>query len=139
MTKMIDRTGDIPGVGHEDTKTPSGLAKMGISHLPTTAVCATFIRMRTSVLKNSKFSLVSKYVTMDSKKRVRLASAVGEAFNVYSNDIGQIILDPVEVVPASEAWLWKNKAALASVKRGLRQAEEGPGHDLGSFTRHAKE
>jgi hypothetical protein len=112
---------------------------MGISHLPTVAICATFFGMHATVLKNDKFSLVSKYVTMDSKKRVRLAGAVGEAFNVYSNSMGQIILDPVEVVPASEAWLWKNKASLASVKRGLRQAEEGPGHDLGSFTRYAKE
>ena len=107
--------------------------------MPTNVIYLTFVRMSATVLKNNKFSLVSKYVTMDSKKRVRLANAVGEAFNVYRNTIGQIILDPVEVVPASEAWLWKNKAALTSVKRGLRQAEEGKEHDLGSFAHYAKE
>lgn len=97
--------------------------------------------MSPNILKNTQFSLVSKYVTSDSKKRVRLSivEGAGEAFNVYRNTLGQIVLDPVEVVPASEAWLWKNKTSLASVRRGLQQAEESVGHDLGSFAGHAKE
>ena len=97
--------------------------------------------MSTTVLKNNDFSLVSKYVTVDSKKRLRLATAgaAGGAFNVYQNTLGQIVLDPVEVVPVSEAWLWKNKVALASVQRGLRQAENGEVHDLGSFAHYAND
>ena len=41
------------------------------------------------------------------------------------NALGQIILDPVKAVPASEMWLYENPQALASVKRGLRESAEG--------------
>jgi len=30
-----------------------------------------------------------------------------------------------EIIPSSEAWLYKNKEALESVKRGLKDAAEG--------------
>jgi len=30
-----------------------------------------------------------------------------------------------EIIPSSEAWLYKNKEALESVKRGLKNAAEG--------------
>ncbi len=31
----------------------------------------------------------------------------------------------VEIIPSSEAWLYKNKEALESIKRGLKDAAEG--------------
>jgi len=62
----------------------------------------------------------------------------GSAFNVYHNKLGQIVLDPVKAIPVSEAWLWENPEAFASVKRGLQQADKGETHDLGDFTRYAK-
>ena len=46
-------------------------------------------------------------------------------YHVYCNDIGQIVLDPQVSLPASEAWLFKNKDARAAVAEGLRQAAEG--------------
>ena len=94
-----------------------------------------------AILKTADFSLVSEFVTLDAKKRLRLGAVgeVGSAFNVYRNRLGQIVLDPVKAIPVSEAWLWENPEAFASVKRGLQQADKGETHDLGDFTRYAKE
>ena len=43
--------------------------------------------------------------------------------------------DPTEI-PAREAWLYKNKKALESVRQGLRDAKAGKVHDLGDFTKY---
>jgi len=52
------------------------------------------------------------------------------------NDAGQILLTPHTIHPR-EAWLYKNPKALASLRRGLRQAAEGKLHYLGSFAKYA--
>ena len=44
---------------------------------------------------------------------------------MYRNRIGQIVLDPQVTIPASEAWLFKNPAAIASVRKGLADAAKG--------------
>jgi len=59
------------------------------------------------------------------------------AYNVYRNRLGQIMLDPVKAVPAYEAWLFQNKAALASVKRGLIESAAGRTKKRGSFAAYA--
>ncbi|HMY56475.1 MAG TPA: hypothetical protein PKH78_09210 [Candidatus Obscuribacter sp.] len=41
------------------------------------------------------------------------------------NEIGQILLDPVKSVPAYEAWVWENPDRIASIKRGIAEAEAG--------------
>jgi hypothetical protein len=94
-----------------------------------------------AILKNNDFSLVSEFVTLDAKKRLRLSAAgeLSNAFNVYRNKLGQIVLDPVKAIPVSETWLWENPGALASVQRGLQQANKDETHDLGDFSRYAKE
>jgi hypothetical protein len=46
-------------------------------------------------------------------------------YHIYSNDLGQILLDPQVTIPASEAWLFKDPEALASVRRGLADAAKG--------------
>jgi hypothetical protein len=62
----------------------------------------------------------------DSKHRIVLkGAAVGEHYRIYRNDAGQILLDPQVMIPAREAWLYKDKKALASVRRGIKQAEQG--------------
>lgn len=43
-----------------------------------------------------------------------------------------------EPIPASEAWLYRNKDALASVRTGLREAARGEVRDLGSFANWAQ-
>ena len=97
--------------------------------------------MSTRILKNTDFQLVTEFARPDTKKRVALSGAIapGSIFNVYRNSLGQIILDPVKAIPASEAWLFENPAALASVKQGLKESAEGKRIDRGSFARHAKE
>lgn len=93
-----------------------------------------------AVIKNSDFELVSEFAQPDAKKRLSLGEALGgaTAFNIYRNPLGQIILDPVKAVPASEMWLYENPQALASVKQGLRESAEGKTVYRGSFARHAK-
>jgi len=98
-----------------------------------------------AVLKDSRFELVSDYVKPDRKHRITLgveltsASAGTSAYNVYKNAAGQIILDPVAVIPVSELWLFKNPKALAAVREGIEQAGRGQTHDLGSFAKYAGE
>ena len=93
-----------------------------------------------TVIHDTEFELVAEIVKPDAKKRVSLGSAGGDgAFNVYRNRLGQIVLDPVTAIPAYEAWLFKNKPALASVKRGLKDSAAGRTVNLGSFAKYAKE
>jgi hypothetical protein len=65
----------------------------------------------------------------DKKKRVTLGPGVitepGVRYRVMKNELGQILLDPVKSVPAYEAWLWENPERIASVQRGIAQAQAG--------------
>ncbi|MBK8869814.1 MAG: hypothetical protein IPN19_01895 [Elusimicrobia bacterium] len=63
----------------------------------------------------------------DSKHRVTLGSCRVRAhhYRVYENESGQIVLDPQTRVSSAEAWLYRNKKALAAVRRGLSQARSG--------------
>lgn len=63
------------------------------------------------------------YVHPDARGRLTLGSAAqNEDYRVLVNDRGQILLDPVVPIPASEAWLWENPALRASMERALTQA-----------------
>jgi len=96
---------------------------------------------KSAVVKDSDFQLVAEFAQPDAKKRLSLGAALAgaTAYNVYRNNLGQVILDPVKAVPASEMWLYENTQALASVKRGLRESAEGKSVYRGSFAKHAKE
>ena len=59
-------------------------------------------------------------------------------FDVYRNEVGQLVLDPRVSVPAREAWLFRNPEALAAVRRGLDESARGKTKPLGSFAKHAK-
>jgi hypothetical protein len=54
------------------------------------------------------------------------------------NDAGQILLDPVVSISERELWLWQNPEAIASVQRGIEQAESGNLQKLGSFAQYAE-
>jgi len=80
------------------------------------------------VIRDKELKRVAESVRPDSKKRVVLPkSLVGEGitYHIYSNSIGQIVLDPQVTIPASEAWLFNNPDAIASVRRGLSDAAQG--------------
>ena len=84
--------------------------------------------MVTSIIKDPDLTRIPGNVKPDSKKRVVLpASLVREEiiYHIYSNSLGQIVLDPQVTIPASEAWLFKNPAAIAAVQRGLADAAQG--------------
>ncbi|MBI4346467.1 MAG: hypothetical protein HY553_06405 [Elusimicrobia bacterium] len=91
-----------------------------------------------SIVRDSRFREVSEG-RLDSKRRIGLGKIKHPAayYRVYENEAGQIILDPQVVLPAAEAWLYSQKAALASVRRGLKQAAEGKARKLPSLAKHA--
>jgi len=93
-----------------------------------------------TVLKDQDFQLVTEFVQPDAKKRLPLGEALaeGNSFNIYRNSFGQIVLDPVKTVPVSEAWLFGNPQAFASVKQGLKESAEGRQRYRGSFAKHAR-
>lgn len=94
------------------------------------------------VVKDTHFKLVAEIQKPDTKNRLSLGLAVEQvssAYNIYRNRLGQILLDPVKAVPADETWLFENKPALASVKRGLVDSTAGRTKTLGSFTVHTKD
>src|SRR5580658_3101107 len=94
-----------------------------------------------AIIRNSDCESVSEFAQPDAKKRLSLGEALrgATAYNIYRNPLGQLILDPVKTVPASEMWLYENTQALASVKQGLRESAEGKSVYRGSFAKYAKE
>lgn len=80
------------------------------------------------------------FVRPDARGRLTLGSAAEAVdYRVLTNEKGQILLDPVVSIPASEAWLWQNPAIRASMERALRQAEADEFEDLGSFAQFASD
>ena len=65
--------------------------------------------------------------SIDDRKRLTLGKEIGNfrRVRIYKNDRGEILLKPLVEVPASELWLYENKKALDSVKKGLNNAAEG--------------
>ncbi len=91
-----------------------------------------------TIIKNTDFTRVARGVKPDSKKRVVLPKVlVSEdiTYHIYSNSLGQILLDPQITIPASEAWLFNNPDALSLVRQGLADAADGRVSkvDLGSL------
>lgn len=77
----------------------------------------------------------------DTKGRItlgKLAQGVS-SFRARRMEDGNIILEPFTEIPAREAWLFENAAALDAVKAGLAGAAEGKTRSLGSFAHYANE
>jgi len=65
-------------------------------------------------------------VVADPKGRVTLGRKyAGATLLVEQAENGTLILRPAVTVPSAEAWLWKNKKALASVQAGIEDARRG--------------
>lgn len=80
------------------------------------------------VIRDLDFIKIADNIKPDAKKRVLLHKVQmreGVTYHVYSNSMGQIVLDPQVTIPASEIWLFNNPDALASVGRGLSDAARG--------------
>lgn len=80
------------------------------------------------IVKAKDFAQVAE-VRSDGKKRVMLKRVKKSSamYRVYENSQGQLLLDPVVTIPASEAWLFDdaNKDALAAVRKGLEESAAG--------------
>jgi hypothetical protein len=81
-----------------------------------------------AIIKNSDFKGIARNVKPDAKKRVILPKALVRedvTYHIYSNSLGQIVLDPQVSIPASEVWLFMYPEAASSVRRGLEDAAKG--------------
>ncbi len=81
-----------------------------------------------TIIKDGDLTRIKENVRPDPKRRVLLPKALireGITYHIYINSHYQVILDPQVTIPASEAWLFNNPDALASVRRGLSDAAEG--------------
>ena len=64
--------------------------------------------------------------TVDSRGRLSLGTAFADKVVIVRQLPGNVLkIIPAEVVPAREAWLYKNPDAISSVMTGLAQAEAG--------------
>ena len=94
--------------------------------------------MTTAVLTDFNFRRVAEFIRPDNRSRLKLSTLIeGEpaGYTVYQNTTGQIVLDPVAVIPASELWLYKNPKALAAVREGIEQVGRGKVVYRGSFAK----
>ena len=80
----------------------------------------------------------TRRVRPDSKGRIPLGDlADGISSFGITTDGDRIILQPYSEIPASEKWLFDNKPALESLKKGISQAQSGNLHSKGAFSTYA--
>jgi len=61
--------------------------------------------------------------TIDSRGRLVLGKEyAGRMVIVDDTEPDRLVITPAVAIPEREAWLYRNKEALASVRRGLEQA-----------------
>ena len=85
------------------------------------------ISMRGNILRvKDEFKEVDTR-TIDDRNRLTLGELMkgSKRVRLYKNDAGELLLQPVVEIPASEAWLFRNEQAMENVKAGLKDASEG--------------
>jgi hypothetical protein len=95
-----------------------------------------------TTIREADLQRVAEGVRPDAKNRVHLPKvliAKDVTYHIYSNGLGQIVLDPQVTIPASEAWLFEDKAALASVDKGMAESAKGQAIERSSFAKYAKD
>ncbi|NRA89617.1 MAG: hypothetical protein HRU43_00510 [Simkaniaceae bacterium] len=83
-----------------------------------------------------------KILRPDAKGRIclgTLSRGISGYRAIIDEDTMEITLKPYTEMPLSEKWLFNNKAALESVKRGLEQSSQNQTTYHGSFVRYAEE
>ncbi|MGI9862294.1 hypothetical protein SDD30_13025 [Moorella naiadis] len=83
-------------------------------------------------MDNKTFAVNDTFYEIDTRKiDERSRVTLGDLFKgykrvrLYKNDRGEVLLQPVVEIPASEVWLYENKESLAEVMKGLQDAAEG--------------
>lgn len=83
--------------------------------------------MRGNVLKiEDEFKEIATR-TIDERNRLTIGELIkgSKRVRLYKNDRGEVLLQPIVEIPASEVWLFQNKEGFESVKKGLKDASEG--------------
>lgn len=63
---------------------------------------------------------------LDSKGRLSLGKELANQMVIVDDsDKTRIVITPAVVLPAHEAWLYKNPEAFARVRRGIEEARQG--------------
>ena len=94
------------------------------------------------IINDEKLTKMADSVKPDAKRRVYLPKVLvreGVTYHIYANSAGQIVLDPQVTISVSEAWLFENKIALASVDQGMSESAKGHVIDRGSFSGYMKD
>lgn len=92
-----------------------------------------------TIIKDGNWVRRLNNIKPDAKRRVVLPKSIvddGITYHIYSNEDGQIMLDPQVTIPASELWLFRNKKALEMIEVGMSQKES---IDLGSFAQYIED
>ena len=83
--------------------------------------------MQTNTVRiNDEFKEVDTR-TIDDRNRLTLGELLkgSKRVRLYRNNRGEVLVQPVVEIPASELWLFQDKEALENVKKGLMDAAEG--------------
>lgn len=87
----------------------------------------------------------SAFVSMDNKQRVSLTRMLSKeerdifsSFRIYREG-SKIVLEPVFQIPERDHWIYTVPEAFTSLMKGIKDAEEGRLHDLGSFAKYAEQ
>lgn len=81
-----------------------------------------------------------KRIRPDAKGRVPLGHlADGVSSFSVTREGDKIILQPFSEIPTSEKWLFDNKIALQSLKKGLSEVKSGKLKTKGSFSKYASD
>jgi hypothetical protein len=65
--------------------------------------------------------------TIDERNRLTVGEILKgcKRIRLYRNNSGEILLQPIVEIPASELWLFQNPEAINEVREGLRDASQG--------------
>jgi hypothetical protein len=65
--------------------------------------------------------------TIDERNRLTVGEILKGCTRVrlYRNDSGEVLLQPIVEIPASELWLFSNPEAINDVREGLQDASQG--------------
>jgi 3'-phosphoadenosine 5'-phosphosulfate sulfotransferase (PAPS reductase)/FAD synthetase len=64
---------------------------------------------------------------VDERKRLTLGAALGDLdrVRILKNSRGEILLQPLADIPASDVWLYTNREASELVQKGIKEAGKG--------------
>lgn len=94
------------------------------------------------IIRDNNWKKATKSVKPDSRKRVTLPEQLNsdvDSYDVFTNNLGQIILDPQVRVPASEAWIIENPDILSRLDKAMFESLHGEVVDRGSYAKYVED